>query len=85
MVVWRYALLPLVCLLLALTHSLVGLANLVLVVWRVGDGLGAGLTAIAQSTMGKFVFCTPSSPAREIMEVRSLDLVLLILYNTPHL
>ena len=41
MVVWRYALLPLVCLLLALTHSLVGLANLVLVVWRVRDGLAA--------------------------------------------
>ena len=40
MVVWRYALLPLVCLLLALTHSLVGLANLVLAVWRAGDGLG---------------------------------------------
>ena len=39
MVVWRYALLPLVCLLLALTHSLVGLANLVLVVRRAGDGL----------------------------------------------
>ena len=39
MVVWRYALLPLVCLLLALTHSLVGLTNLVLAVWRVEDGL----------------------------------------------
>ena len=58
MVVWRYALLPLVCLLLALTHSLVGLTNLVLVGWRVGDGLSVVLVAIAQSTMGKFDFCS---------------------------
>ena len=50
-----------------------------------GDGLGARLTAIAQSTMGKFDFLPQPPPAREIMEVRSLDLVLLILYNTPHL
>ena len=47
MVVWRYALLPLVCLLLALTHSLVGLTNLVLAVWRVGDGLDGGLIRIS--------------------------------------
>ena len=35
-----------------------GLANLVLVVWRAGDRLSVVLIAIAQSTMGKFDFCS---------------------------
>ena len=57
MVVWRYALLPLVCLLLALTHSLVGLTNLVLMVWRVGDGSwsGRGKKCTALFCMGRWI------------------------------